>query len=135
MKRSAHVTAPLLAAAALAVTTGCHDRPEMQRCVDEQNRVVAQSFCQNLPPVTGTNPGTFGYFPRYRYYYGGLGGWNTGSIVSGGGYTPMTSHAYTTSSAAPHAESSGGHLTSGSTSRGGFGSTHGGGGEAGGGGE
>ena len=46
MKRSTQVTAPLLAAAALSLLTGCR-KPEMQRCVDEHNNVVDDSFCQN----------------------------------------------------------------------------------------
>ena len=129
MKRSGQVVAPLLAAAALAVTAGCR-RPEMQRCVDEQNHVVPESFCQAngvAPQYVNGSGGGIGYFPVYRYYYGGTGGWNTGTIVSGGSYTSVSGHSYTTSSAASHSESVGGHVTSGSsTSRGGFGSTHGG---------
>ena len=128
MKRSRHVAAPLLAAAALAVMTGCR-RPEMQRCVDEQNHVVPESFCQAngvQPQYVNGSGGGIGYFPMYRYYYGGGGGWTPGTSVYGGSYTSLGGHSYTTSSAAAHSESSGGHITSG-TSRGGFGSTHGGG--------
>ena len=44
MKRSAKVTAPLLASLALSMTTGCR-KPEMQRCVDENNKVVDDSLC------------------------------------------------------------------------------------------
>ena len=133
MRRSGQVAAPLLAAMALSVTTGCR-RPEMQRCVDEQNRVVAESFCQanGVAPVAGAGQpgvGGMGYFPRYRYYYGGGGGWNPGTVVTGGGYSSLGGHSYTTSSAAPHAESFGGHVGSGSsgTTRGGFGGSEGGG--------
>lgn len=109
MKRSIQVSAPLLAAVALSVSTGCR-KPEMQRCVDEQNRVVADSFCQNpnaQQPVR-TPTGSF-YYP-YRYYYGGYGGYGLGSTVTGGGYAPITGHSY-----------------SSSTTRGGFGSSFGGG--------
>ena len=78
MKRSLHVSAPLLASAALALlTTGCRQR-EPQRCVDENNHVVDQSFCSMPPQGTGTNnyhPG--GYWP-YHYYYGGGGGFTAG---------------------------------------------------------
>ncbi len=134
MKRSERVVAPLLGAAALAVMSGCR-APEMQRCVDEQNHVVAESFCQanGVAPVT---TGPMGYFPHYRYYYGGGGGWTPGTTVFGGSYDSLSGHSYTRSSAAAHSESIGGHVTSG-TSRGGFGSTHGGdaGGGHGGGGE
>ena len=135
-KRSAQVAAPLLAATALAVMTGCR-KPEMQRCVDEQNRVVAESFCQAngvapQPATGGAGPagfnGGYGYFPHYRYYYGGGGGWMPGSTVYGGSYSSIQGHSYTSSSAAAHSDSVGGHVTAGgSTTRGGFGSTHGGG--------
>ena len=136
MKRSVHVSAPLLAAAAMAVcTVGCR-KPQMQRCVDEQNKVVPDSFCANPshPPfrtagtdcydaqnhlvakencnqaqnVHATSSG-FVYIPSYRYYYGGGGGYGFGSVVTGGGYTPSPGVSY-----------------SSSTSRGGFGSSHGG---------
>lgn len=43
MRRSPQVAAPLLASAAAALLTGCHHGPEMQRCVDAQNRVVDPS--------------------------------------------------------------------------------------------
>ena len=63
----------------------------------------------------------------YRYYYGGLGGYALGSIVSGGSYAPVPGHSYSATSAAAARPVSG-------TSRGGFGSSfscsggHGGGG-------
>lgn len=125
MKRSLQVAAPLLASTAIALlTTGCHQQPEPQRCVDEQNRVVAASFCANLPQAGNQQnvyrPGFPGYIP-YHYYYGGYGGFAAGAIAGGGSRTPLLGHAYSTSS----------------TSRGGFGSTfsggHGGEGEGGGG--
>ena len=120
MKRSLHVTAPLLTAAALSLLTGCR-RPEMQRCVDEQNRVVDDSLCKNLPNQQQFNNGYHGgYMPifPYHYYYGGIGGYGLGSVVSGGSSTPIAGHSYASS-----------------TTRGGFGSTHGGGSGEGGGGE
>lgn len=117
MKRSAQVTAPLLTAAALSLLAGCR-KPEMQRCVDENNRVVDDSLCKNLPnqqPFNG-NRGGMTFFP-YHYYYGGYGGYGLGSTVSGGSNAPIAGHSY-----------------SSSTTRGGFGSSHGG-GDSGGGGE
>jgi len=111
MKRSVQVTAPLVAAAALALMSGCR-KPQMQRCVDEQNHVVPDSFCQN--PQQQRNA-TGGYVPMYRYYYGGSGGYGVGTSVGGGTYTPMSGVSYSTS-----------------TSRGGFGSFFGGGGGSGG---
>ena len=133
MKRSHQVTAPLLAATALAIS-GCHHQ-EMQRCVDENNKVVDQSFCKNLPAPQQNMGGGYrggaggmGFFP-YHYYYGGLGGYALGSIVSGGSNAPIAGRTYSTT---PRT----GGFFSGS-SRGGFGSSHGGGegGHGGGGGE
>jgi uncharacterized membrane protein YgcG len=84
MKRSAQVTAPLLAAAALSLLTACRRSPEMQRCVDENNHVVDPSFCKNQPAAAnGVHPGG-GYFPIYRYYYGGGGGSATSGTARGG---------------------------------------------------
>jgi len=111
MKRSLQVSAPILAAAAMSILTGCR-QPQMQRCVDEQNHVVPDSFCQNPQQQHNAN----GYFPMYRYYYGGSGGYNIGSSVTGGGYVAAPGASYATS-----------------TSRGGFGSSFGGGSGSGGG--
>ena len=131
MRRSAHVFAPLLASTAVALATGCH-KPEPQRCVDEQNHVVDPKFCANLPPgsqqpvagTPGNNGGYYGnggvFFPHiYRNYYGGLGGYALGSIVSGGGYAPVSGHSYVNSSGRTFSPSG--------TSRGGFGSSFSGG--------
>lgn len=118
MRRSLQVAAPLLATTALALTTGCR-RPEMQRCVDENNRVVDDSLCKNLPnqqpPGGGYHGGGFVPVFPYHYYYGGLGGYGLGSIVSGGSTAPIAGHSYANAS----------------TSRGGFGSSRGGGGGSG----
>jgi hypothetical protein len=113
MKRSSQVVAPILAAAAFAITTGCK-QPEMQRCVDENNRVVADNLCQQagqqVPQQQPDGHGGFIFLPiPYRYYYGGYGGLGLGSIVGGGGYAPAPGHSY-----------------SSGTTRGGFGSTLGG---------
>ena len=109
MKRSLQVSAPLLAAVALSVSTGCR-KPEMQRCVDEQNRVVADNLCQNPASQQPIHNSTGGFYYPYRYYFGGMGGYGLGSSVTGGGYAPITGHSY-----------------SSSTTRGGFGSSFGGG--------
>ena len=121
MRRSSHIAAPLLASTALAMLAGCR-RPEMQRCVDENNKVVDDSLCKNLPnDAQGNSNGSHGggvFFFPYRYYYGGFGGYGLGSTVSGGSLSPMAGHSYSTS-----------------TSRGGFGSSFSGGRGSGGGGE
>jgi hypothetical protein len=96
MKRSTQVTAPLLAAAALAMTAGCHR--EMQRCVDENNNVVDDSFCNNQPNPQQRPDGHGGFIPffPYRYYYGGFGGFGLGTQVGGGSFTPTPGSRYTT---------------------------------------
>ena len=116
MRRSQQVAAPLLASAALAALTACRS-PQMQRCVDEHNVVVPDNLCQNQPSQQ-MNGGTFfhpyGSPGYYRWYYGGIGGYGAGTVVGGGGYTPLAGSSYATS-----------------TSRGGFGSTHASGGHGG----
>ena len=111
MKRSSQVAAPLLAAAAMAMLVGCH-QPEMQRCVDENNKVVDDNFChQTGQQQRPDGHGGFVFIPMpYHYYYGGYGGYGLGSVVGGGGYAPTPGKSYST------------------TARGGFGSSFGGGG-------
>ena len=100
MRRSTQVTAPLLAAAALSILTGCR-KPEMQRCVDEQNHVVDDKLCANLPDQQGIQQqrpdghgGFIPFFP-YHYYYGGWGGYGLGSQAGGGSYSPTPGRSYT----------------------------------------
>ncbi|WP_035347558.1 hypothetical protein [Edaphobacter aggregans] len=102
MKRSAKVTAPLLASVALAITTGCR-KPEMQRCVDENNKVVDDKLCANQPQAGGqtqnlNGPGYVPYIPLYHYYYGGWGGYGLGTLAGGGSTTPAEGHSYINSS-------------------------------------
>ena len=104
IKRSSHVAVPLVAAAALSLLTGCRG-PEMQRCVDENNNVVPDSFCKDQKD----QPHAAGYVPMYRYYYGGWGGYGTGTSAGGGSFEPSPGHSYST------------------TARGGFGGSFGGG--------
>src|ERR1700760_1858830 len=93
MRRSTQVSAPLVAAAALSLLTGCR-RPEMQRCVDENNKVVDDSLCANQPQqgVQQQHPdGHGGFVPiilPYHYYYGGWGGYALRSPAGRGRYTP-----------------------------------------------
>jgi hypothetical protein len=109
MRRSSQVAAPILAAAALAMLTGC--KPQMQRCVDEQNHVVDDKLCASLPPDQGTqqHANTPHFFVPYRYYYGGWGGYGIGSVAGGGTYAPSFGRTYAT--------------RSGITIRGGFGNS------------
>ena len=123
MKRSQQVSAPLLAAAALTLLNGCRQQ-QMKRCVDEQNRVVDEKFCQDLSNQPGQplnrqpiSPG-IPYFP-YHYYYGGSGGFGIGSPVYGGGYSPSPGVSYTTRGGFGSSFSDGGSHSSGGHSSGG----------------
>jgi hypothetical protein len=112
MRRSAKVVAPLLASVALSLTTSGCRKPEMQRCVDEANRVVDDSLCANLPPANNQQQNLGGggfipYYPLYHFYYGGWGGYGIGTVVGGGSNTPAMGRSYAT--------------RSGVTTRGGFG--------------
>ncbi len=118
MKRSAQVTAPLLAAAALSLLTGCR-RPQMQRCVDENNNVVDDSLCKN-ETVQQRPDGHGGFIPifPYRYYYGGWGGYGLGTPVGGGGYVPAPGVSYTTRGGFGSSFAEGGSHSSSSSSSG-----------------
>ena len=113
MRSSTQVAAPLLAAAALSMLTGCQ-KPQMQRCVDENNHVVDDSLCANQENAQQQRrpDGHGGFLPAYllyRYYYGGWGGYGLGTVVGGGGYAPASGRSYVN--------------RSGITTRGGFGSS------------
>jgi hypothetical protein len=127
MRRSTQVAAPLLAAAALAITTGCR-RPEMQRCVDENNNVVDDSFCKNQPDQPQQRPDGHGgfipFFP-YRYYYGGWGGYGIGTPVGGGSFAPAPGRSYTTRGGFGSSFAEGSGRSSGSGEGGGHGGSAG----------
>ena len=78
--------------------SGCN-KPEMQRCVDENNHVVDDSFCGNQPAAAqNQNPHGSFYVPHlYRNYYGGWGGFGSGTTVGGGSYAPVEGHSYANS--------------------------------------
>ena len=133
MKRSTQVTAPLLAAAALSLLTGCR-RPEMQRCVDEQNHVVDDKLCANLPNQQGVQQqrpdGHGGFLPifiPYHYYYGGWGGYGLGSQAGGGSYSPTPGRSYTSRGGFGSSFAEGGSHSSSSGEGHSSGSGHGGG--------
>jgi hypothetical protein len=116
MKRSTHVAAPLLAAAALALLTGCR-RPQMQRCVDENNNVVDDSFCKDQPKAQNNNDL---FHHTYRPYYGGWGGYGIGTQVGGGSYVPTPGVSYTTRGGFGSSFAEGGsHASGGSSGHGG----------------
>jgi hypothetical protein len=116
MKRSTHVAAPLLAAAALSLLTGCR-RPQMQRCVDENNNVVDDSFCKDQPNAQQNNNDPFHH--SYRFYYGGWGSYGLGTQVGGGSYVPTPGASYTTRGGFGSSFAEGGSHSSGSSGHGG----------------
>lgn len=115
MRRSKQVVAPILASAAAVLLSGC--KPDMQRCVDENNRVMDPTYCRALQAgSTQTTVGPSGGAHTYRWYYGGGGSYVPGSVVTDGSYAPESGRSYSTTSG---------------TARGGFGSSFGGSGEGG----
>lgn len=91
----------------MSLVAGCRQH-DMQRCVDENNKVVDASFCQQPEQQRPDGHGGFIFLPIYHYYYGGYGGFAPGTVVGGGSFTPTPGRSYST------------------TSRGGFGSSFGG---------
>jgi hypothetical protein len=102
------------------MTTGCR-APEMQRCVDENNTVVDDSFCKNQPGQpqqrSDGHGGFVSFFP-YRYYYGGWGGYGLGTRVGGGAFTPAAGHSYTARGGFGSSFAEGGSHSSGSSGSG-----------------
>lgn len=121
MKRPAHIATPLLAAAAISLLSGCRPK-EMQRCVDETGKVVADSFCAGQPAAPERRPdghGGFLFLPHiYRPYYGGMGGFVIGDRVSGGSFNAAPGVHYSS-------PSSRGFFGGSGISRGGFGGSFG----------
>lgn len=75
----------------------------MQRCVDENNRVVDDSFCADQPQTNQqyqnmNGSGSVPYRPMYHYYYGGWGGYDRETVVGGGTPVPLEGHTYALSS-------------------------------------
>lgn len=102
MRRSAKVTLMFLSSFAAAVMNGCDkddggDWVEAKRCVDNNNVVVDDRFCES--------PGSQGHF--YSHYYGGHG-YYLGDRAYGGGRVAQSGVSYVSPSRVP---------------RGGFGST------------
>jgi hypothetical protein len=106
MKKSSNVVLGLLAAAALAATTGCNrSRQEVRNCVDENNQIVGDLACDQQDDFNRQgyrNP--FGY----HWWYGGSSRGRIGDTVFGG---------YSTSTSSAH--------SFGSVTRGGFGASMG----------
>ncbi len=128
MKKSQNVTLTILAVAALA---GCQNNVrelEVKRCVDDNGIMQDDRNCNNNSP-NGLGRG------RYRYVYGGNGGYIPGSFVTGARETPspgiesvdagvLAAHGVTSGGARVGMSSHG--FTTAPSARGGFGA-HGGG--------
>jgi hypothetical protein len=105
MKKSAKVTVAFLSSFAAAVMNSCDDGGdwvEAKRCVNPDNVVVEDRWCEDYPTRAGGHGGGF-----YRHYYGGRG-YYPGDVAYGGGGIPQEGVRYESSTRIP---------------RGGFGST------------
>ena len=115
---------------------------EVQRCIDSTGRMADEQNCRQLPRGSGGGGGYIGYRPMYRWVYGGNGGYQPGSYVSGFNESPtpgldhvnaasLAARGYSAGGARVGITNSGGFAAPGA--RGGFGATgeggHGGGGE------
>ena len=83
----------LLAIPAGLAATGCNVNPEMTRCVDYQDQVVADGLCAQ-PQRTTRVRGSSNAVPMYRRYYGGFGSYDFGSTAWGGSDRPLDGHVY-----------------------------------------
>jgi len=105
MKKSAQITVAFLSSFAAAVMNSCGDDGgdwvEAKRCVNNDNVVVEDRWCEQ----TAGSHGHGGGF--YSHYYGGRG-YYPGDVVTGGGRVPQGGVNYQSPSKVP---------------RGGFGST------------
>jgi hypothetical protein len=106
MKKSAKVSLVFLSSFAAAVMNGCGedggDWVEAKRCVNPDNVVVEDRWCEDQSPRGSGHGGGF-----YHHYYGGRG-YYPGDVASGGGRIPQDGVSYASASRIP---------------RGGFGST------------
>lgn len=66
----------------------------MQRCIDDHNHVADPAFCKDLP-VRGSEV-TRTHENSYRYYYGGSGSYQVGTLVADGTFSPVVNQDYST---------------------------------------
>jgi hypothetical protein len=80
----------------LATATGCR-KPEMKRCVDQDHVVVDDDLChaRGEQRILGEKPTDR---TAYRYYYGGSGSAEPGTIATDGSYVPDSGHTYAVAS-------------------------------------
>lgn len=128
MKKSEKVTLTLCAAAAAAAISGCNRilEAQVERCVDDQSITVEDRNCEMQPSSRATGS-------RYRWVYGGNGGYTAGSMVYGASPEPTDGLSIVRGSqlaARGYSEggarvgiTEGGAFTSPPSARGGFGSS------------
>ena len=85
MKKSSQITLGLVAAAALAFTSGCRRQTQVQNCIDAENHIVADSWCEDAEQKRRSSPG---FFAPYVWIYGGSSGGRFGDTVFGGSAVP-----------------------------------------------
>ena len=85
MKKSSQITLGLVASVAMAFTVGCRRSTQAQNCVAADNRIVADSWCDESDERQRSNPGM--YYP-YHWMYGGSSGGRLGDTVFNGSPTP-----------------------------------------------
>jgi len=90
----------LLAIPAGLAATGCNADPEMTRCVDSQDRVVADNFCSQ-PQRSIKVRGSLNAAPMYHRYYGGFGSYDPGTTAWGGSERALPGHFYETHTSRP----------------------------------
>jgi hypothetical protein len=99
MKKSAKVHLAFLSSFAAAVLNGCGgddgDWVEAKRCVNPDNVVVEDRWCEDQSSRGGAHGGGF-----YHYYYGGRG-YYPGDVASGGGRIPQSGLSYASPSRIP----------------------------------
>jgi hypothetical protein len=79
---------------------GKQTAPEMARCVNPQNHVVADDLCRLPGRMVHVN-GSLNPVQQYRRYYGGFGGSAVGSTAWGGSDHPLTGHLYRAANGRP----------------------------------
>ena len=120
MRRTKDLNISLLAsiAAATLAMTGCTVKATPRRCVDENQKVVADENCEQDGDRDRGPVASGGIYP-YRWYYGGSSTYiPPGGVAAGGSFTP------------PEGVSTFAQPTSGRTVTGVFGGHSAGGGEA-----
>jgi hypothetical protein len=76
-----------------AVTTGFTIKPEAQRCIDYQDRVLPYGECSRAAQSVRVS-GSLNPMPSHRFYYGGFGGAEVGSKAWGGSEYALSGHVY-----------------------------------------